>query len=67
MTENQKETLVLPLRGYQLVENRFDPSLVAIAFDTEQGPHMFVATREMLEDLSKAFTARAATMPYHKK
>ncbi len=66
MQDNPKDRLALPLKGYQLVDNNLDPSLVGIAFETEQGPFMFVANREILETLSKAFKAKAAQMPRHK-
>ena len=63
MQDNPKDRQALPLKGYQLVDNTLDPSVVGIAFETEQGPFMFVATREILETLSKAFRAKAASMP----
>ena len=66
MQDNPKDRLALPLKGYQLVDNTLDPTLVGIAFETEQGPFMFVANREILEALSKAFKAKAALMPKRK-
>jgi hypothetical protein len=63
MQDNPKDRLALPLKGYQLIDNTLDPTVVGITFDTEQGPFMFVATREILETLSKAFRAKAASMP----
>lgn len=63
MQDNPKDRPALPLKGYQLVDNTLDPTVVGIAFETEQGPFMFVATREILETLSKAFRAKAASMP----
>lgn len=66
MQDNPKDRQALPLKGYQLVDNTLDPSVVGIAFETEQGPFMFVATREILETLSKAFKAKAASMPSQK-
>lgn len=66
MQDNPKDRQALPLKGYQLVDNTLDPGVVGIAFETEQGPFMFVATREILETLSKAFKAKAATMPLQK-
>jgi hypothetical protein len=63
MQDNPKDRLALPLKGYQLVDNTLDPTLVGIALETEQGPFMFVATREILETLAKAFRAKAASMP----
>lgn len=67
MQDNPKDRLALPLKGYQLVDNTLDPTLVGIALETEQGPFMFVATREILETLSKAFRSKAASMPSQKK
>lgn len=66
MQDNPKDRLALPLKGYQLVDNTQDPTVVGIAFDTEQGPYMFVANREILETLAKAFRAKAASMPSQK-
>ncbi|UTD29890.1 hypothetical protein [Bradyrhizobium sp. WD16] len=66
MQDNPKDRLALPLKGYQLVDNTLDPTLVGIAFETEQGPFMFVANREILETLSKAFKTKAAAMPKRK-
>jgi hypothetical protein len=61
--QHPRDRLALPLKGFQLVDNTLDPGLVGIAFETEQGPYMFVATREILETLSKAFKAKAGSMP----
>jgi hypothetical protein len=40
-----------------------DPTVVGIAFETEDGPFMFVATKEILDTLGQAFIHKAATMP----
>ncbi len=64
--DDPKNRLALPLRGYQLLDNKLDPGVVGIAFETEKGPFTFVATREILETLSKAFGAKAAEMPAQK-
>jgi hypothetical protein len=67
MQDDPKDRLALPLKGYQLVDNKRDPALCGIGFETEQGPFMFVATREILETLSKAFGEKAASMPSQTK
>jgi hypothetical protein len=36
---------------------------VALAFETEQGHSLFLATREILEDLAKDLLDRAGKMP----
>jgi hypothetical protein len=37
--------------------------VVALAIETDQGHSLFLATREILEDLGKDLLARAAKMP----
>ena len=39
------------------------PTVVALAIETEQGHSLFLATREILEDLGKDLLERAAKMP----
>ncbi len=63
MQDNVKDRQALPLRGYRLMDSTNDPTVVGIAFDTEQGPFMFVATKEILAMLGEAFSAKAAEMP----
>jgi hypothetical protein len=58
-----KDRPALPLKGYSLLDYQPDPGVVGIAFDTEQGPFMFVATREILAALGAAFTQKASEMP----
>jgi hypothetical protein len=58
-----KDRPALPLKGYSLLDYQPDPSVVGIAFDTEQGPFMFVATKEILAALGEAFTRKASEMP----
>jgi len=60
---NPKDRPALPLKGYSLMDFQPDPTVVGIAFETEQGPFMFVATKEILEMLGQAFTHKAASMP----
>ncbi|MET0970620.1 MAG: hypothetical protein ABWY18_15580 [Tardiphaga sp.] len=63
MQDNAKERPALPLKGYSLMDFQPDPTVVGIAFETEQGPFMFVATKEILDTLGQAFIHKAATMP----
>lgn len=58
-----KDRPALPLKGYSLLDYQPDPNVVGIAFDTEQGPFMFVATKEILGALGAAFTQKASEMP----
>ena len=58
-----KDRPALPLKGYSLMDYQPDPTVVGIAFDTEAGPFMFVATKEILATLGQAFTEKAAAMP----
>ncbi|MET0710648.1 MAG: hypothetical protein ABWY82_27980 [Tardiphaga sp.] len=58
-----KDRPALPLKGYSLMDFQPDPTVVGIAFETEDGPFMFVATREILEMLGQAFIHKAASMP----
>jgi hypothetical protein len=60
---NPKDRPALPLKGYSLMDYKPDPTVVGIAFDTEQGPFMFVATKEILAALGAAFTQKASEMP----
>jgi hypothetical protein len=52
-----------PLLGYQFLENPEQPTIAIIAFETQAGPSLFAATREMLEELADAFQRRASNMP----
>lgn len=63
MQDNAKERPAMPLKGYSLMDYAPDPTVVGIAFETEEGPFMFVATKEILETLGQAFTHKAASMP----
>ena len=60
---NANDRPALPLKGYSLMDFQPDPTVVGIAFETEDGPFMFVATREILEMLGQAFIHKAASMP----
>lgn len=63
MSDTPKERPALPLKGYSLMDFQPDPTVVGIAFETDDGPFMFVATKEILETLGQAFTHKAGTMP----
>jgi hypothetical protein len=63
MAENDKSEYALPLKGYRLMDNTMDPNVVGLALETEQGPYMFVVTKEILEVLSRAFAQKASEMP----
>ena len=62
MAEEQ-ELPAFPIRAYQLIPDPNRPTLVALAIETEQGYSLFLATREILEDLGKDLLERAAKMP----
>jgi hypothetical protein len=58
-----KQALAYPLLGYHILKNPEQSNIVAIAFDTEAGPSVFAATREILEELAEAFRRHASQMP----
>lgn len=57
------EALAHPLLGYWLFENPQHPTLVVIAFETQEGPQLFAATREILEQIAAAFHRQAKRTP----
>jgi hypothetical protein len=59
----RREANAYPLLGYHLLTNPGQPTIAAIAFETVDGPFLFAATREILEELAEAFTRHAASMP----
>jgi len=61
-TEEQ-ELPAYPIRAYQLIPDPNQPTVVALAIETDQGHSLFLATREILEDLGKDLLERAAKMP----
>ena len=61
-TEEQ-ELPAYPIRAYQLIPDPNQPDVVALAIETDQGHSLFLATREILEDLGKDLLERAAKMP----
>ena len=52
-----------PIRAYQLIPDPNQPDVVALAIETDQGHSLFLATRQILEDLGKDLLERAAKMP----
>jgi hypothetical protein len=65
MTEEQ-ELPAYPILAYQLIPDPNRPNVVALAFETERGHSLYLATREILEDLAKDLLDRANKMPAKK-
>ena len=65
MAEEQ-ELPAYPIRAYQLIPDPNQPAVVALAIETDQGHSLFLATRQILEDLGKDLLDRAAKMPLKK-
>ena len=66
MTEEQ-ELPAYPIRAYQLIPDPNQPTVVALAIETDQGHSLFLATRQILEDLGRDLLARASTMPFRQR
>ena len=62
VTEEQ-DLPAYPIRAYQLIPDPNRPDVVAVAIETAEGHSLFLATREILEDLGKDLLERAAKMP----
>lgn len=62
MTDEQ-EIVAYPIRAYQLIPDPNRPNVVALAFETERGHSLYLASREILEDLAKDLLDRASKMP----
>ncbi|MBB5047838.1 hypothetical protein HNR60_002595 [Rhodopseudomonas rhenobacensis] len=62
MTEEQ-HLPAYPIRAYQLIPDPNQPTVVALAIETDQGHSLFLATRQILEDLGRDLLDRAAMMP----
>jgi hypothetical protein len=60
---DEQELPAYPIRAYQLIPDPNQPTVVALAIETDQGHSLFLATREILEDLGKDLLERAAKMP----
>jgi hypothetical protein len=59
----EQELPAYPIRAYQLIPDPNQPTVVALAIETDQGHSLFLATRQILEDLGKDLLDRAANMP----
>jgi hypothetical protein len=62
-TTTEQELPAYPIRAYQLIPDPNAPNVVALAIETDQGHSLFLATRQILEDLGKDLLERAAKMP----
>ena len=62
-TSNEQELPAYPIRAYQLIPDPNQPAVVALAIETDQGHSLFLASREVLEDLGRDLLERAAKMP----
>ena len=60
---DEQELPAYPIRAYQLIPDPNQPAVVALAIETDQGHSLFLASREILEDLGKDLLERAAKMP----
>jgi len=58
-TSDEQELPAYPIRAYQLIPDPNQPDVVALAIETDQGHSLFLATREILEDLGKDLLERA--------
>jgi hypothetical protein len=64
---SEQELPAYPIRAYQLIPDPNQPDVVALAIETEEGHSLFLATRQILEDLGKDLLERAAKMPVRQK
>ena len=62
-TSDEQELPAYPIRAYQLIPDPNQPAVVALAIETDQGHSLFLASREILEDLGRDLLERAAKMP----
>ena len=62
-TTDEQQLPAYPIRAYQLIPDPNRPTVVALAIETEQGHSLFLATRQILEDLGNDLLERAAKMP----
>jgi len=63
MADDEQELPAFPIWSYQLIPDPNRPHVVALAIETENGHSLYLATREVLEDLAKDLLDRAAKMP----
>ena len=52
-TTTEQELPAYPIRAYQLIPDPNQPTVVALAIETDQGHSLFLATRQILEDLGQ--------------
>ena len=55
---DEQELPAFPIRSYQLIPDPNQPTVVALAIETDQGHSLFLATREILEDLGNDLLER---------
>ena len=60
---DEQELPAYPIRAYQLIPDPNQPTVVALAIETDQGHSLFLATRQILDDLGRDLLDRAAKMP----
>ncbi|WP_296518976.1 hypothetical protein [Rhodopseudomonas sp.] len=63
MIADEQELPAYPIRAYQLIPDPNQPTVVALAIETDAGHSLFLATRQILEDLGNDLLERAAKMP----
>lgn len=63
MTDDEQELPAFPIWSYQIIPDPNQPQMVALAFETERGHSLYLASREVLEDLGRDLLERAAKMP----
>jgi len=61
--DDEQEIVAYPIRAYQLIPDPNRPEVVALAFETERGHSLYLASRELLEDLANDLLDRASKMP----
>ena len=64
---DEQQLPAFPIRAYQLIPDPNEPALMALAIETEQGHSLFLATREILEDLGRDLLERASAMPHRQR
>jgi hypothetical protein len=64
---DEQELPAYPIRAYQLIPDPNQPTVIALAIETDQGHSLFLATREILEHLGKDLLERAAKMPFKRE
>lgn len=62
-TDDDQELPAFPIWNYQIIADPNQPQVVAIAFETERGHSLYLASRQVLEDLGRDLLERASKMP----